>query len=339
MVRLEYYKVDEATGLKEKINNIYSFGNLFKGSQKQIPISIKNVGDTDAISPVITMKQYVSEDGKSYPEAYKWKRLGYSKDTITEVELRLPDIKAGGWLEGKDVFTEDFSLYPTVAGTPLGNDWVVWQGTGLSFEVYNGWLQHNPDTMDGRAMWTVLPNAKNFIYSMKITVRDGTYAGVLLRNEGDSDTGYIVLVQGMPDKLGDGVATNEGVIQIYDGKFTEGIDSWNLLYTSPNIGIRGTHDYFKVKMTDNRFDFWYNNEESETPLCSFIDEEDLHTNPTKPIILSHAGFGSVLLYFDDIYMEVPNENGIIWIENNVPSTTATFGVQYSILNVEYGGVE
>ena len=113
--------------------------------------------------------------------------------------------------------------------------------------------------MDGRAMWTVLPNAKNFIYSMKITVRDGTYAGVLLRNEGDSDTGYIVLVQGMPDKLGDGVATNEGVIQIYDGKFTEGIDSWNLLYTSPNIGIRGTHDYFKVKMTDNRFDFWYNN--------------------------------------------------------------------------------
>lgn len=135
MVKLEYYKVDEVTGLKEKINNIYSFGNLFKGSQKQIPISIKNVGDTDAISPVITMKQYVSEDGKSYPEAYKWKKLGYSKDTITEVELKLPDIKAGGWLEGKDVFTEDFSLYPTVAGTPLGNDWVVWQGTGLSFEV------------------------------------------------------------------------------------------------------------------------------------------------------------------------------------------------------------
>ena len=48
---------------------------------------------------------------------------------------------------------------------------------------------------------------------------------------------------------------------------------------------------------------------------------------------------SVLSYFDDVYMEVPNANGVIWVQNHVDAGTKAFGDQLSLLEVEYGGVE
>ena len=38
-------------------------------------------------------------------------------------------------------------------------------------------------------------------------------------------------------------------------------------------------------------------------------------------------------------MEVENDDGVIWIENSVDGKTSLFGAQYSLLNMEYGGVE
>lgn len=199
-------------------------------------------------------------------------------------------------------------------------------------------MQHNVDTQDGRALWTTLSTAKDFEFSMKVTVRDNVYSGVILRDEGDSNTGYIVLVQAIQSHLGN-IAKNEGVIEVYSGKFTNGINTWKLLYKSPSIGVRGTHDFFKVKLKGNRFDFWYKNEESDQPLYSFIDEEYTYLKASKPVIVCHAGFGSVLTYFDDIKMEVENENGVIWIENTVDAKTPLFSSQYSILDMKFGGVE
>lgn len=204
--------------------------------------------------------------------------------------------------------------------------------------VYNGWLQHNVDTQDGRALWTELSTAKDFEFSMKVTIRDGVYGGVILRDEGDSNTGYIVLVQAMGEYLGN-INRKEGVIQVFSGKFTEGITKWKELYKSPSIGIRGTHDQFKVRLTGNTFEFWYNNEDSEKPLYKFIDNGNHHLKHSKPVICCHAGFGSVLTYFDDVKMEVENDDGVIWIENTVNSSTPLFSTQYSLLDIEYGGVE
>ena len=199
-------------------------------------------------------------------------------------------------------------------------------------------MQHNIDSIDGRALWTELSTAKDFTFSMKVTIRDGIYGGLILRDEGDSNTGYIVLVQAMPEHLGN-VMRNEAVIQVFSGKFTDGIDSWRELYKSPTVGQRGTHDYFKVRLEGNKFDFWYNNEKSETPLYSFTDTENLHTKPSKPIICVHAGLGSAKSYFDDVRMSVVNKDGVVWIENSTDKDTKIFGTQYSVLNVEYGGVE
>ena len=47
----------------------------------------------------------------------------------------------------------------------------------------NGWLQHNVDSMDGRALWTELISAKNYDFYIKMTVRDGVYSGVIMRDE------------------------------------------------------------------------------------------------------------------------------------------------------------
>lgn len=335
MVDLEYYSIDEASGLKTKLNNAMSFGNIFKGTRKLVPITIFNNGDTTAVSPSVSIQEYPIGN---YTECYKWKKISFSKTDGYVTNLKLPDIQPKSWLKGKDVVMEDFNNYPVIAGTKPDQTWLLWAGTNFAWEVYNGWLQHNIDTVDGRALWTSLYSAKDFEFSMRVTVRDGVYAGVILRDEGDSNTGYIVLVQAIQSQLGD-VARAEGVIQVFSGKFTEGMSTWKQLYKSPSIGVRGTHDYFKVKLSGNRFDFWYKNEDSDSPLYSFIDEANTHTRASKPVICCHAGFGSVLTYFDDVKMEVENNNGIIWIENTVDSKTPVFGAQYSSLNVEYGGVE
>ena len=57
-VKLEYYQIDPASKVKTKITNALSFGNMFKGTNKKIPIAIFNAGDTEAVSPTVSIKEY-----------------------------------------------------------------------------------------------------------------------------------------------------------------------------------------------------------------------------------------------------------------------------------------
>lgn len=332
-VKLEYYQIDPTTKERTPITGALSFGNMFKGAGKKIPITIFNAGDTEAVSPVISIKEYPSGN---YKEPYTWKKVSFDERKDFTNSLRLPNLKPNEWLEGKTVQFEDFNSYPVVAGTKPDMSWQLWEGGKFAWEVYNGWLQHNIDSQDGRARWTDLSTAADFEFSMKVTIRDDIYGGVILRDRGDSDTGYIVLVQAMPEHLGN-VMKNEAVIQVFSGTFSEGIRKWKELYKSASVGIRGTHDYFKVKLEGNKFEFWYNNEKSETPLYTFVDRDETYTKASKPIICCHAGSGSAKTYFDDVRMSVTNKDGIVWIENSVKSDTELYGTQYSVLNVEFGG--
>lgn len=331
-VKLDFYEVDQKTGLKKPINGAYSFGNIFKGNQKKACFTVFNSGDTPAINPVVSIKEYPSES-TDYTEAVTWKRLSFMEASNYGYKLELPDIEPNSWLQGKDTYSEDFNNYPVVAGTPLDSTWMTWQNVSTTWEVYNGWLQHNVDTMDGKVCWTALPKAKDFVYSMKVTVRDGTYSGVLLRHNGDYDTGYMIIVQGMYEYL-NGVNANEGVIQIYTGTFSDGIKNWKKIYNSPSVGVRGTHDPFEVQLSGNTFTIKY-----KENTFTFTDPDNTYTTPAQPVILCSAGSGSVLSYFDDVYMEVMNNNGVIWVQNTVDNETKVFGSQYSYLDVEYGGVE
>ena len=335
-IDLQFYAVEESSGIKTLIGDTFDIGSLFKGNEVNLPISIYNNGTETAINPRVSIVQYFQE-GKNYSQAVTWKKLSLDKNSNFSTSILLPDIPANSWMPGKDIYNENFSGYPTVAGTRPDQDWTVYAGSQYVWEVYSGYLQHNVDTQHSRAVWNVLPAIADCEFSTKITVRDSVYAGYLFRNTGDSDTGYIVLVQGQARFFTD-IPVNEGVIQVWSGKFSSGIDAWTLLYQSNSIGIRGTHDYFKVKLIGNRFDFWYQNPLSTAPLYSFVDETDTYIHAAKPVLVSHPGSGSILIYFDDITLEVPTQNGMVWIKNTVTQNTPVNGRQYSIFKMEYGGV-
>lgn len=129
-VNLEYYEIDEASGVKTEINAV-SFGNMFKGTRKKIPITIFNKGDTTAVSPVVTVKQFPNGSN----ECYTWKKVSFDKEKNFGTTLKLLDIEPNSWLKGKDVQFEDFNNYPTIAGTKPDQSWLLWEGTDFGWEV------------------------------------------------------------------------------------------------------------------------------------------------------------------------------------------------------------
>jgi hypothetical protein len=337
-VELQYYVVDEASGLKTKIENALDLGNLFKGSEKKIPIAIYNAGDETAVTPSVSIAEYIQQ-GKNYKDAVTWKSLSFDKNSGFTTKLSLPDIEPNSWMAGKEIYMEDFSGYTTATGQRPDQAWTLWQGNEYVWQVYSGYLMHNTDTMPSRALWTVLPDSVNYTLSCKITVRNGVFAGFIVRDQGDYDTGYIVLVQGQPQYLSPyNIPLNEGVIQVWKGKFTQGLANCTLLYQTGSIGVRGTHDYFKMVLNGNKFYFYYGNEYATVPNYSWADEQNTYMGASRPVLACHAGTGSILIYYDDIRMEVPTNEGRVWIKNTVNNTTSVFGVQQSIFKMEFGGV-
>lgn len=336
-VALEYYHIDETSGIKTKIENALDLGSLFKGSEKKIPLAIYNAGDETAVKPTASIVEYLQQ-GKNYKEAVTWKSLSLDKNSGFTTKLSLPDIPPKSWMAGKEIFMEDFSGYTTASGQRPDQTWTLWQGNEYVWQVYSGYLMHNTDTQPSRAMWGVLPESANFTLSCKITVRNGVYAGFILRDIGDFDTGYIVLVQGQASYFNGTLPQNEGVIQVWRGKFTQGLGNCTLMYQSGTIGVRGTHDYFKIVLNGNRFDFYYGNEYATTPNYSWVDVNNTYTEASKPVLACHAGSGSILIYYDDIRMEVPTTDGRLWIKDTINNSTSVFGVQQTIFKMEYGGV-
>jgi hypothetical protein len=337
-VSLEYYWVEPSSGIKTKIDPLYDWGNIFKGNEQKVAIAIYNIGDEPAVGPIVQIDEYLQE-GKDYSEAVIWKTLSLGENADFSTSVICPDIPAQSWMPGKDIYYEDFSGWPFTR-TPLDNTWSYVAGGPTVWQVYSAYLEHSSDSQHGLARWNELALAKDFTFSANITVQHGTYAGYVLRDAGDMDTGYLVLIQGNTDYFS-GIPYNEGKIQVYTGKFTNGPASWTLRYESGTIGIRGTHDYFKVKLStvDNkpRFDFWYNNKASETPLYSFVDSVERYANASRPVLATHPGAsGGVLNMFDELRMEVDNPDGRIWIKNNVRLDTALYGRQYSIFRVRLG---
>ena len=61
-VKLDVYNINSINGLKQPTNGVYSFGNMFKGNQARSCFTIFNSGDTPAISPVVTIKPYPTDN-------------------------------------------------------------------------------------------------------------------------------------------------------------------------------------------------------------------------------------------------------------------------------------
>lgn len=331
---LEFYAVDLDTAARTKLEGSFSFGNIFKGAQKKAAITIFNNGDTTAVAPKCSIKEYPDESGLPV----QWKKLSFNKNTGYNLSLSLPDIEPKSWLKGQTVQFEDFNNYPVVAGTKPDMSWLLTEGTAYGWEVYNGWLQHNPDTINGKALWTELSSAADFTFEIEISSINGTWSGLLVRDEGDSDTGYIILIQCQDQYLGN-IPSDEGVIQVWSGSYSQGIDSWDLLYQSNSVGKVKTRAPFKLVVENNVFKFWYNDTAAESPLYTFVDVEYTHVNASRPIVLCHASAGSARITFDNIKMSVDNDEGVIYIQNDVPKDTPLFSQQLTLLDIEYGDVQ
>ena len=344
-VELEFYLVEELTGVKTKIDNILDLGSIFKGTEKKVPIAIYNAGTETAVSPKVRFTQYM-QDGSDYYEALTWKTLAEDKYAEFVTSLQLPDIQPKSWLAGKSVQYENFNSYPPIR-TALDNEsWWVDEGLAGTWKTYSGYIEHGEDTQTGRCFWRALKSAKDFEFSTRITVRNGSYAGYILRDTGDHDTGYIALVQGIPSYFTGNMTLSEGIIQVWKGKFSSGLSTWTLLGSSTSVGQRGTHDFFKVAVSTlveggvekTRLDFWYNNELSDTPIWSFIDSNGTYKNAAIPVLCADTSANDNLIYFDDIKMETPTTEGRIWFRDNVVKATQKFGRQFTVFKVEFGGV-
>lgn len=332
-VDLKFYSVDDL-GNKKELTGSASFGNIYKGNQSIMNLAIYNAGDSTAFSPVLSVKQF-----GEYKDAPLWKSLSFDANSDNWVtELELDDIEPHSWLRGYNIQTEDWSGYSTAAGTSPSDDWRLWQSANGYWNVYNGYLQHYPDSQDGRASWGNFSIASDFEFSLKISVRANTYGGIIARHNGDSDTGYIILLQGIQDYFQDNsIPISDGVIQVYSGTFSKGYDSWKLLYESPSVGVRGTHDPFKIKLKGNTFSFWYNTDFNDEPLFTWSDPDYTYNVASRPVICTHAGYGTSINYFDDLQMKVENENGRVYVKSIVPADTSLYGLQYTLLDVKYGG--
>lgn len=332
-VNLKFYSVDDS-GKKKELSGTASFGNIYKGNQSIMRLAIFNEGDSTAFSPILSIKQY-----GNYKDSPSWKSLAFD-DAATDwkQELQLEDIDANSWLKGYDERAENRSSYSTAAGTSPDDSWQLWQSAKGYWNVYNGYLQHYPDSQDGRAAWGSFLSARDFEFSLKISVRANTYAGVIVRDTGDKDTGYIVLIQGIQEYFKDqSIPSSDGVIQVYSGTFSKGHDQWKLLYESPSIGVRGTHDPFKFAIQGNKFKFWYNNDFESDPLYEWTDVAETYMEAAKPVICTHAGYGTSINYFDDLKQRVANENGRVYVKSEIPAETSLYGLQYCLMDVTYGG--
>lgn len=94
-VKLDFYHINSINGLKQPINGVYSFGNMFKGNQSRACFTVFNSGDTPAISPIVTIKPYPTEneDDEVNQEPVDWKRLSFMEASNYGYKLELPDIQ------------------------------------------------------------------------------------------------------------------------------------------------------------------------------------------------------------------------------------------------------
>jgi len=134
MIDLQFYVIEEASGLKTRIDSNLNLGSIFKGTEKKVPIAIFNAGDETAITPQVSIEEYF-QTGKNYLEAKQWKNLSLSKSSDFTTLLQVPDIPANSWMPGKDIYFEDFSQYSTAAGTKPDQNWIVWGGNEYVWEV------------------------------------------------------------------------------------------------------------------------------------------------------------------------------------------------------------
>lgn len=353
-VRLEFVRADTF-----EVIDIGDLGNVYRNSGNNIlPIMIVNSGGRDAVNVKAKFIPY-TRDGKLDNISHDWKQLSYDTSSNFLKELDLPDIKAGHFMTGFQVHSENFN---NIITTYLPPDWDTvgrWEIYSLteSNNEFNSYVQHIADTVDittGRVIPMHFPETKNCDISVEIATPRYNFGGIQLRMNPQTGYGYAIILYPDPDTIRE---INEHYRQIIGASYKP-IETWNesaigigkIHYRDldnmafPNIynkfhwlpkgtDYRLERDTLRVELKENVFNVWVNGDHKG----KYIDPNPL-MNEGKMSMIAGRRFDTRVI-FDNLQYRIETNRGVLFVRSVVPAdpkdSVSNDSTYFSNLLIEY----
>lgn len=356
--KLDFYSYDKETKISTLLDGNFSLGNIFKGSFGIGTLRVFNSGDKTAINPIIKISSY-NDNTQILP----WKGISFSQDYDFDNSLSLNDIPAGEFATGKDIYYEDFSNYDYQAAQPIaGENWSTWfnpnsidpwYAYSKSLYYYGVDPRFNglPENTDTTSIITpsskILGPAKDFIISASMSCLKNSFIGWVFRDR------YIVTVSGIREDFKEDIYQlgHQYALQIWYGDPKKNKSWWTPLEDF-DLGNSVNNTKIWIELKDQTFGnqtipvfrIWTDTDDiSQEPTFLYVLEEDKRKTcysdvNSIPQIIGYEPISDNMsnMVVDNIKMIVENNSGIIYLKSEIPSDTTLSGIQYFLLDIDYG---
>lgn len=356
--KLDFYSYDGITKVSSLLDGTYSLGDILKGSSEIGTLQVYNSGDKKAINPILKLKAYNDNS-----EVIGWKGLSFSPDYDFETTLELPDIEPETFAGGKNIYIEDFSIYDYTSAQPIaGNDWTVWHNS-QSIDPWYAYskalyfygvdprfssLSQNTDTTTTiTPSSSILGKEKDFLISASFSCLKNSFIGWVFRDN------YIVTISGIREDFKEDIYQlgHQFALQIWYGD-PQKHKSWWTPLEDFDLGnsVNGTKVWIQIQDQEINesavpvFKIWLNTDDTTSdPTFTYVLEEDKRKTcysdtASVPSIIGYEPISSNMsnMVVDDIKMIADTKSGIIYLKSEVPTTTKLTGIQYFLLDIDYG---
>ena len=356
--KLDFYSYDATTKTESLLKGTYSLGDIFKGSSSIGALKIYNSGDKKAVKPILSLRPYNNKT-----EIIPWKGLSFSPDYDFASSLELEDIEPGKFSTGKDIYSEDFSTYDYTSAQPIaGTDWSVWHNAAsidpwyaysksLYFYGVDPRFNDLPENTDTTTILTpsisILGAAKDFEIQATMSCLKNSFIGWVFRDN------YIVTVSGIREDFKEEVYQlgHQYALQIWYGDPKKNKSWWTPL-NDFDLGnsVNGTKIIIKLedKIISDQivpvFQIWTDTDDTtKDPNFIYVLEEDKRKTcysgvSSVPSLIGYEPISANMsnMVIDNIKMVVQKDNGIIYLRSQVPTDTNLSGIQYFLLDIDYG---
>lgn len=356
--QLDFYSYDPETRMSTLLDGSYSLGDIFKGSSAIGTLRVYNSGTSKATKPTLAIAAYNGNN-----TIIPWKGISFSQNYDYASVLELNNIEPGQFAIGQDIYVEDFSIYDYTSAQPIvGEDWSSWYNNNSidPWQAYSRSLYYYgvdprfsalPENTDTTSILTpssnILGAAKDFTISASMSCLRDSFIGWIFRDN------YIVTVSGIREDFKDSIYQlgHQYALQIWYGDPKKHKSWWTPLEDF-DLGnsVNGTKIW--IRLTDETY-----GDETVPVFRIWTDTDDLTQNPTFIYVLEqdkrktcYSGTASIPaiigyepitsnmsnMVIDDIKMTVQNDMGVIYLKSEVPENTTLSGIQYFLLNIDYG---
>lgn len=333
-VRLQFVRGDTF-----EVIDIGDLGNVYRNSGNNIlPLMIVNSGERDAVNVKASFIPY-SENGVVDDISAGWKLLSYDTSGDFASTLDLPDIKAGQFMTGFNVYAENFN---SIITTYLPQDWTQqgrWEIYSLTEDgnQFNSYLQYIADSVDsptGVAIPMQFPTTKNCDVSVEIATPKYNFGGIMLRMDGNSEYGYAIILYPDPQTIsqintyyGEMIGASyqpmqsDAMCAIGIGKIRPSdMDNmafpniYNKFYWLPQgTDYRLERDKLRVVLNENVFEIYINGELKG----KYIDPNPI-TSAGKVSLIAGRRFDTRTI-FDNLSYRIETQRGVLFVKSVVPA--------------------